>query len=145
MRGVISTHVNKIVNIDNPRLQISVKSSVSEALTDVFIITLILIISALVSVRHVERQDDEWSQDCGHLPVVPCLLSKKRITMKFHQSLLVSTRKKLDIEPEREWEDELPEYMRDPETSSQANISPEKVTLCQQVHDLQVEVLARFW
>ena len=28
-----------------------------------------------------------------------------------------------------EWEDELPEYMRDPEPV-QANISPEKVRLC---------------
>ena len=33
--------------------------------------------------------------------------------------------------------------MRDPEPV-QANISPEKVRLCQQVHDLQVEVLASF-
>ena len=52
-------------------------------------------------------------------------------------------RKEIGFDPEREWDNELAIDTADPPTT-ESNISPEKVKLCQQVHDLQVQVLEGF-
>ena len=101
-----------------------------------------LIVSALVSVRHVKKWDEDGHKivdiyQLNHAPI------EKEADYEISSEPVGVYKKEIGYEPDREWEDELPEYMRDPEPV-QANISPEKVRLCQQVHDLQVEVLAGF-
>ena len=91
------------------------------------VIALILIVSALVSVRHVERRDEDGHKivdvyRLNHAPI------EKEADYEISSEPLGVYKKEIGYEPDREWEDELPEYMRDPEPV-QANISPEKVKL----------------
>ena len=60
-------------------------------------------------------------------------------------------KKEVGYEPEREWEEELPideDVQPQPGTSTEPDFLPhafqEKIKLCQQIHDLQVEMLQGF-